>query len=68
MPFPDAIVAFDILPLELIALLLPQVRAPLRIVVPVPEAPNVGFTVVVLDALSEAQVTAVRVQVFPVPL
>jgi hypothetical protein len=59
-------VAFEKLVVLAIAFELPQVRAPLGMVVPVPAEPNVGVTVVVLEALSLAQYIAVIVHDFPV--
>lgn len=65
MPVPVVQLAFETVPVVLMALLFPQVLAPERIVVPVPDAPNVGFTVVVFEALSLAHFTAVMVRVTP---
>ena len=65
MPVPVVQLALLTVPLELYARLEPQVSAPLKIVVPVPAEPNVGFTVVVLLALSLRHLTAVIVRVTP---
>ena len=67
-PLPVATEALEMVPVELMTLLLPQVRAPLRSEVPVPLAPNVGFTVVVFDPLSDRHFTDVIVHVAPVSL
>lgn len=65
IPAPVVQFAFETVPLALYARLDPQVSAPLKIVVPVPAAPNVGLTVVVLLELSLRHLTAVIVRVTP---
>jgi hypothetical protein len=65
IPVPVVQLAFDTVPVELMAFEEPQVKAPLRIVVPVPAEPNVGLIVVVLLALSLRHLTAVIVRVTP---
>lgn len=65
MELPSVSAPLETVPVDEYAPLDPQVRAPERIVVPVPEVPNVGLTVVVLDTASDRQYTAVIVLVTP---
>ena len=68
-PVTEQVLAAQPVAIVLIALLEPQsIVAPFvppRMFVPVPPAPNVGVTVVVLEPLSLAQLTAVIVLVTP---
>ena len=65
IPVPVVQEPLEIVPLELMAFDDPQVKAPVKIVVPVPAEPNVGLTVVVFEALSLRHFTAVIVLVTP---
>lgn len=48
--------------------MLPAVNAPLQIVVPVPDEPKVGLTVVVFEPALDLAFTAVMVRVTPLSL
>ena len=65
IPVPVVHAALLIVPLAEYARLLPHVRAALSTDVPLPDAPNVGLTVVVLLALSLRHFTATMVRVDP---